>query len=126
MYAMATLMQILLGWDFNFSIVMSAIIVLAYTFLGGLTSAIIMKCSNFSLSFRFYSLGFLVSRTRRLGGVQNRLHAVAAAQGFAPTHGREAGRTWVAPAQTQWVSNGSGWCSGSASFFPLDIGARTF
>src|SRR5262247_1572963 len=40
MYAMGKLLQLLLGWDFNFSIIISALIVLAYTYLGGLTSAI--------------------------------------------------------------------------------------
>ncbi len=38
MYAMGKLLQLLLGWDFNFAIIISALIVLAYTFLGGLPS----------------------------------------------------------------------------------------
>ena len=86
MYAMATLMQILLGWDFNFSIVMSAIIVLAYTFLGGLTSAIYNEVLQFFLIVAgFIPLVFLgLKDAGGWGGVQNRLHAVAAAQGFAP------------------------------------------
>jgi len=68
MYAMATLMQILLGWDFNFSIVMSAIIVLAYTFLGGLTSAIYNEVLQFFLIVAgFIPLVFWVSRTRAVG-----------------------------------------------------------
>src|SRR5205807_540333 len=40
MYAMGLLLGMLLGWNFNFSVIVSAIIVLAYIFLGGLTSAI--------------------------------------------------------------------------------------
>src|SRR3982751_4573492 len=40
MYAMGLLLGVLLGWDFNFSVLVSALIVLAYIFLGGLTSAI--------------------------------------------------------------------------------------
>ncbi|HEX8903960.1 MAG TPA: hypothetical protein VF771_03920, partial [Longimicrobiaceae bacterium] len=36
MYAMGLLLGTLLGWDFNFSVLVSAIIVLAYIFLGGL------------------------------------------------------------------------------------------
>ena len=40
MYAMGKLLQLLLGWNFNGAILVSALIVLAYTFLGGLTSAI--------------------------------------------------------------------------------------
>ncbi|MGB7568536.1 MAG: hypothetical protein WBM07_11800, partial [Chitinivibrionales bacterium] len=86
MYAMATLMQVLLGWDFNFSIVMSAIIVLAYTFLGGLTSAIYNEVLQFFLIVAgFVPLVFLgLKDAGGWGGVQNRLHAVAVAQGFAP------------------------------------------
>src|SRR5438045_6247168 len=40
MYAMGLLLQTLLGWDFNFSVLMSAVIVLLYIFLGGLCSVI--------------------------------------------------------------------------------------
>src|SRR5246127_1012250 len=40
MYALAKLLELVLGWNFNTSIILSAIIVLAYIFLGGLTSAI--------------------------------------------------------------------------------------
>ena len=35
MYAMGLLLETLLGWDFNFSILISALIVLIYVFLGG-------------------------------------------------------------------------------------------
>ena len=49
MFAMAKLMQLLLGWDFNLSILISAIIVLVYTFLGGLTSAIYNEVLQFFL-----------------------------------------------------------------------------
>src|SRR6201990_70421 len=37
MYAMGKLFNLLLGWDFNFSMIVSALIVLGYIFLGGLT-----------------------------------------------------------------------------------------
>src|SRR5262249_52335879 len=40
MYAMGLLLQTLLHWDFNVSVLVSAVIVLFYIFLGGLTSAI--------------------------------------------------------------------------------------
>lgn len=55
MYAMGKLLNLLLGWDFNFSILISALIVLAYTFLGGLTSAIY----NEVLQFFLIVLGFI-------------------------------------------------------------------
>ena len=40
LYAMGLLLGVLLGWDFTFSVMISALIVLAYISLGGLTSAI--------------------------------------------------------------------------------------
>jgi solute:Na+ symporter, SSS family len=55
MYALAKLFELLLGWNFHFSIIISGIIVLAYIFLGGLTSAIY----NEVLQFFLIVLGFL-------------------------------------------------------------------
>ena len=55
MYALAKLLELVLGWSFHFSVVVSAIIVLAYIFLGGLTSAIY----NEVLQFFLIVLGFL-------------------------------------------------------------------
>jgi len=55
MYALALLMQTLLGWDFNISLLISAAIVLVYVYLGGLTSAIY----NEVLQFFLIVIGFL-------------------------------------------------------------------
>ncbi|MEN6451565.1 MAG: sodium:solute symporter family protein [Thermoguttaceae bacterium] len=55
MYVLADLMGLLLGWNFHFSLVASAIIVLSYIYLGGLTSAIY----NEVLQFFLIVLGFL-------------------------------------------------------------------
>src|SRR5216110_3496143 len=49
MYAMGELMQELLGWDFHISMIVAALIVLAYIFLGGLTSAIYNEVLQFFL-----------------------------------------------------------------------------
>lgn len=49
LYALAMLMQTILGWDFNLSIWIAAGIVLAYTFLGGLTSAVYNEVLQFFL-----------------------------------------------------------------------------
>ncbi len=49
LYALAMLMQTVLGWDFNVSIWVAAGIVLAYTFLGGLTSAVYNEVLQFFL-----------------------------------------------------------------------------
>ncbi|HMA39043.1 MAG TPA: sodium:solute symporter family protein [Gemmatimonadales bacterium] len=55
MYALAKLLELVLGWSFHMSVILSAIIVLAYIFLGGLTSAIY----NEVLQFFLIVLGFL-------------------------------------------------------------------
>ena len=47
MYALALLMNSVLGWDFNMSLWASAAIVLAYTYLGGLSSAIYNEVLQF-------------------------------------------------------------------------------
>src|ERR1700704_6534219 len=54
MYALGLLFQLVLGWSFTASVSLSAVIVLIYTFLGGLTSAIY----NEVLQFFLIVLGF--------------------------------------------------------------------
>jgi SSS family solute:Na+ symporter len=82
MYALAKLLELLLGWDFNFSILISAIIVLVYIFLGGLTSAIY----NEVLQFFLIVLGFLplvflgLKDAGGWAGLQAKLQVVAASQ----------------------------------------------
>ncbi len=49
LYAMASVFQLLLGWDFNGSIAVAAGVVLAYTMLGGLTSSIYNEVIQFFL-----------------------------------------------------------------------------
>src|ERR1043166_4887793 len=49
MYALGLLLQLVLGWSFSTSVLCSAAIVLAYTFLGGLTSAIYNEVLQFLL-----------------------------------------------------------------------------
>jgi solute:Na+ symporter, SSS family len=55
MYALALLMETLLGWNFHLSLLASALIVLIYTYLGGLSSAIY----NEVLQFFLIVIGFL-------------------------------------------------------------------
>ncbi|HKA19313.1 MAG TPA: sodium:solute symporter family protein [Blastocatellia bacterium] len=86
MYAMGLLLQTLLGWDFNFSVLVSAVIVLLYIFLGGLTSAIY----NEVLQFFLIVLGFLplvllgLKDAGGWSGLQSRLSVVATQNGFGP------------------------------------------
>jgi len=54
MYALCLLFELVLGWSFTASVLLSAAIVLVYTFLGGLTSAIY----NEVLQFFLIVLGF--------------------------------------------------------------------
>jgi SSS family solute:Na+ symporter len=49
LYALAMLMQVVLGWDFDISIWMAAGVVLIYTILGGLTSAVYNEVLQFFL-----------------------------------------------------------------------------
>ncbi len=49
MYALGLLLKLVLGWNFTTSVLLSAAIVLAYTFLGGLTSAIYNEVLQFFL-----------------------------------------------------------------------------
>jgi len=86
LYALAKLLEVLLGWNFNFSIGVSAAVVLVYIFLGGLTSAIYNEVLQFfMIVFGFAPLAWL--GLRDAGGwaaLKTRLNAVAVAQHFAP------------------------------------------
>src|SRR5919107_2767865 len=64
MYAMGKLFNLLLGWSFNVSVLASAVIVLAYVTLGGLTSAIYNEVLQFFLIvFGFAPLVYLGLRS---------------------------------------------------------------
>ena len=86
MYALALLMEKVLGWDFNVSLWLSAAIVLVYTYLGGLSSAIY----NEVLQFFIILIGLLpivILTLMELGGWQglkDGLAPIAAQKGFAP------------------------------------------
>ncbi len=49
LYALAMLMQVILGWDFDITVWIAAGVVLIYTFLGGLTSAVYNEVLQFFL-----------------------------------------------------------------------------
>ena len=86
MYAMAKLLNLLLGWNFDSSLWISAAIVLAYIFLGGLTSAIYNEVMQFFLIVMgFVPLVFLGLRDcGGWAGMVARLDGVATSRGFAP------------------------------------------
>ena len=86
LYALALLLRLLLGWDFNTSVALSALIVLVYIFLGGLTSAIYNEVLQFFLIVFGFAPLVLIG-LRDVGGWQGLvagLHAVAHARGYAP------------------------------------------
>ncbi len=85
MYALAKLFQILLGWDFDVSIWISAVIVLAYIVLGGLTSAIYNEVLQFFLIvLGFVPLVYLGLRDAGgWSGLTERLAKVSTANGYA-------------------------------------------
>ncbi len=84
MYAMGKLFNLLLGWSFDGSMLVAAGIVLAYTFLGGLTSAIYNEVLQFFLIvFGFLPLAFLGLRdVGGWDGLRARLGAVAVSHGL--------------------------------------------
>ncbi|MBI1786982.1 MAG: sodium:solute symporter family protein [Acidobacteria bacterium] len=78
MYALGLLLQLVLGWSFTASVLLSAAIVLAYTFLGGLTSAIYNEVLQFFLIvFGFTPLAVLaVTKAGGWEGMASRIPAV--------------------------------------------------
>ena len=85
MYALAILMEKVLGWDFNMCLWASAIIVLAYTYLGGLSSAIY----NEVLQFFIIVIGLLplvILSLKDVGGwmgLKEHLASISTSKGFA-------------------------------------------
>src|SRR3989441_243192 len=86
LYSMGKLLNLLLGWSFDASILVAGGIVLGYIFLGGLTSAIYNEVLQFFLIvFGFAPLVFL--GLRAVGGwpgLSARLATLATANGYAP------------------------------------------
>jgi SSS family solute:Na+ symporter len=108
MYALAILMENVLGWDFNLSLWISALIVLAYTYLGGLSSAIY----NEVLQFFIIVIGLLplaILSLKDIGGwigLKTQLAPLATAKGFAPdtltTTWKYSGEATANPMGVEW------------------------
>jgi len=85
LHALAKLLELLLGWNYHYSIVISAFIVLVYIFLGGLTSAIYNEVLQFfMIVLGFAPLVFLALKD--VGGwsaLKQKLVPVATEHGFA-------------------------------------------
>src|SRR5881397_1310022 len=108
MYAMGKLFNLLLGWSFHVSMLVAALIVLAYIFLGGLTSAIYNEVLQFFLIvFGFAPLVFLGLRAAGgWTGLKIKLAEVAVGRGFesgAMTHAwRYMGDSSQNPIGVEW------------------------
>jgi SSS family solute:Na+ symporter len=108
MYALAKLLNAILGWNFHFCILMSGAVVLAYIFMGGLTSAIY----NEVLQFFLIVLGFLplvLLGLKDIGGwhgLTTKLATVATDAGYAPGAWSESwtytGSTHANPMGIEW------------------------
>jgi solute:Na+ symporter, SSS family len=108
MYALAILMENVLGWDFNMSLWVSALIVLAYTYLGGLSSAIY----NEVLQFFIIVIGLLpmaVLSMKDIGGwsgLKEKLVPIAESASYAPdtltTTWRYTGEAAQNPMGVEW------------------------
>ena len=67
MFALAVVLKTMLGWSFNFSVLLSAGVVVAYTFVGGLASSIYNEVLQFFLIvIGFLPLSFIA--LHRVGG----------------------------------------------------------
>src|SRR5947209_3467757 len=108
MYAMGKLFNLLLGWSFHFSMIIAAVIVLGYIFLGGLTSAIYNEVLQFFLIvFGFAPLVFLGLRAAGgWSGIIGRFAEVSVERGFeacAMTHAwRYMGYSSQNPIGVEW------------------------
>jgi SSS family solute:Na+ symporter len=108
MYALAILMEKVLGWDYNLSLWISALIVLGYTYLGGLSSAIY----NEVLQFFIIVIGLLplvFLSLRDVGGwsgLKESLAPISTANGYAPdtflTTWKYAGEASSNPLGVEW------------------------
>lgn len=105
MYALAILLENVLGWDFNLCLWASALIVLAYTYLGGLSSAIYNEVLQFFIIILgLFPLVYLgLTEVGGWGGLETKLAAVTPEQ-YAPD-------TWT----TTWKY------AGSASSNPMGL-----
>jgi SSS family solute:Na+ symporter len=108
MYALALLMENVLGWNFNLSLWISALIVLFYTYLGGLSSAIY----NEVLQFFIIVIGLLPMAFLSLkdiggwAGLKTSLAPIAESKAFAPdtftTTWKYSGEATANPMGVEW------------------------
>ena len=86
MYALAILMEKVLGWNFNVSLILSAAIVLGYTYLGGLSSAIYNEVLQFFIIVigLFPIVCLSLYEVGGWQGLKEGLAPIVSSKGFAP------------------------------------------
>jgi solute:Na+ symporter, SSS family len=108
MYALAILMEKVLGWDFNLSLWVSALIVLGYTYLGGLSSAIYNEVLQFFIIvIGLLPLVFLALKdVGGWAGLKSSLAPITTGKGFAAdtwtTTWKHAGDATANPLGVEW------------------------
>ena len=111
MYAMGKLLNLLLGWSFDVSMLVAAAVVLAYSLLGGLTSAIYNEVLQFFLIvFGFIPLvasAFASRRLERAVGPAGR--SLGGARATRPARTATPGGIWANRRRIRSASSGSGW-----------------
>lgn len=127
MYALAILMEKVLGWDFNLSLWVSALIVLGYTYLGGLSSAIY----NEVLQFFIIIIGLLplvflsLKDVGGWSGLKESSHQLLKQTDLQQIPIQQPGNTRVKQVQIRLEWNGSGFFSGLDLCSHLATGVRT-
>ena len=129
MFAMAEVMKVVLGWDLNFSIIVSSLAVAAYVALGGLRSAIFNEVLQFMLiwggALLVPILGMIeAGRLERVQGQAGRITSLQARSHRATI--RTCGAAWATLPTTRWAFTGRGSSSGWDSRSASDTGLRTF
>jgi len=110
MYALAILMEIVLGWNFHLSLILSALIVLGYTYLGGLSSAIYNEVLQFFIIvIGLFPIVFLsLHEFGGWSGLKETLEPIVSSKGFAPdtwtTTWKYTGTAKANPMGVEWYS----------------------
>ena len=117
MYAMAVVMQTVLGWNMTFSIWVGAVTVALYVMLGGLRSAIINEVLQFVLIWAGAALIPILGLIE--AGGWTHLKAQIARNVRRERATRISGRRWATSRTIPWASTGSAsssaWARSSAS-----------
>jgi SSS family solute:Na+ symporter len=114
MYALAILMEKVLGWDFNLSLILSAAIVLGYTYLGGLSSAIYNEVLQFFIIIiGLFPIVYLsLHEVGGWGGLKESLEPIVANKGYASdaftTTWKYTGTANANPMGVEWYSIAAG------------------